>query len=86
MKTILLLLWLLEAFCCYAESTELKSFHGNSAYEVVETSKYDTISYSTQWSGVSFLFPRGNGLKQIPPPPRAEPWRGGYLVLNYSQG
>ena len=43
METILpLLLWLLSIIRCCGESTaELKSFHGNSAWEIVETSEYD---------------------------------------------
>ena len=42
MKTILpLLLWLLHVFYCFGQSTtQLKSFHGNSAWEIVETSEY----------------------------------------------
>ena len=41
-KTILpLLLWLLHVLrCCGESTTELKSFHGNSAWEIVETSEY----------------------------------------------
>ena len=44
-KTILpLLLWLLHVLrCCGESTTELKSFHGNSAWEIVETSEYGVL-------------------------------------------
>ena len=42
-KTILLL-WLLQVLRCYGDlTTELKSFHGNSAWEIVERSKYGIL-------------------------------------------
>ena len=45
MKTIFpLLLWLLSIIrCCGKSPTELKSFHGNSAWEIVETSEYGVL-------------------------------------------
>ena len=44
-KTIFpLLLWLLHVhYCCGESTTELKSFHGNSAWEIVETSEYGVL-------------------------------------------
>ena len=45
-----------------------------------------TISYSMQWSGVSFLFTRGNSLKQIPTSPLPALARGGIWFQTVPKG